>query len=390
MEQNKLNQESIENAKQSRINQNKWRLILGGTSKSRLSFEEDAGGYTVEAYESMEDMLDYLYGMEHGDEVRREGGSGPSQLYAATWISRVRDLFPKKTVEILEKQALEQFHLTELLTDKETLEKLEPNMDLMKTILQFKHLMGSEVLLTAKRIVKKVVDELTEKIKKDIKRSNLGKIDRNRSSHVKSIRNLDIRKTIQQNLKYYDKEKKQLVLKNVYFNSRVKQYHKYRIIIAVDESGSMMDSVIYSAIMAGIFASLPMLETKLIIFDTQVVDLSGHIDEPVDILMGMQLGGGTNIGGAMAYCESLCQNPYETIYVTVTDLYEGGSQKDLLRICSRIISSGSKMIFLTALDRDSNPSYDKRLGQKLANMGAFVGAMTPEQLGDYIGKMIQR
>ena len=207
-------------------------------------------------------------------------------------------------------------------------------------------------------------------------------------SNVKSIKNLDIKKTIARNLKNYDTENERLILKNVYFSSRVKRFNKWHIIIAVDESGSMLDSVIYSAVMAGIFAKLPMIETKLIIFDTEIVDLSGYIDDPVDVLMGMQLGGGTDINKALNYCAGLCENPHNTIFVTVTDLYEGGSVHDLLRTCGDIIGSGSKMIFLTALDREANPAYDKNVGQKLADMGAFVGAMTPEQLGDYIGKMI--
>ena len=178
------------------------------------------------------------------------------------------------------------------------------------------------------------------------------------------------------------------MLKNLYFNSRIKRFNKWNIIIAVDESGSMLDSVIYSAVMAGIFAKLPMIETKLVIFDTQVVDLSGYVDDPVEVLMGMQLGGGTDIGKAIRYCEGLCGNPHETIFVVVTDLYEGGSPSVLFKTCADIITSGSKMIFLTALDRNANPAYDKTIGQKLADMGAFVGAMTPEELGDYVGKMI--
>lgn len=367
-------------------NLNRWRLILGKNAEKRIGF---TGKYAEDiSYEDMEATLDYLYSQEYGDEIRREGGQGDSQLYAAEWIEKVRKLFPKKTVEVLEKQALEHFNLTELLTDKEVLKKMEPNTDLLKTILQFKHLMKNDVIIEAKRIIKKVVDEITEKLQTDIRKSLLGKLNRNMPSHVKSIKNLDIKKTINRNLRHYDSENERIVLKDVYFNSRVKRFNKWNIIIAVDESGSMLDSVIYSAVMAGIFAKLPMIETKLVIFDTSVVDLSGYIDDQVEVLMGMQLGGGTDIGGALGYCEKLCQNPHETIFVTVTDLYEGGSTQALLKTCADIIGSGSKMIFLTALDRDANPAYDKNLGQKLADMGAFVGAMTPEQLGDYIGKMI--
>ena len=367
-------------------NLNKWRLILGKDSKNQIEF---TGEYSDGiSYQDMESTLDYLYGQEYGDEIMRLGGSGSSRPSAAKWIEKARKLFPKKTVEILEKQALEHFNLTELLTDKKVLQKMEPNTDLLKTILQFKHLMKSDVIEEAKRIIRKVVDDITEKLQTDIRKSLLGKLNRNMPSNVRSIKNLDIRKTIARNLKNYDIENDRIVLKNIYFNSRVKRFNKWNIIIAVDESGSMLDSVIYSAIMAGIFAKLPMIETKLVIFDTSVVDLSGYTDDPVEVLMGMQLGGGTDINGALNYCESLCDNPHETIFVTVTDLYEGGSTQSLLRTCADIISSGSKMIFLTALDRDANPAYDKNLGQKLADMGAFVGAMTPEQLGDYIGKMI--
>ena len=367
-------------------NLNRWRLILGKNSENQIEF---TGEYSESiSYQDMEETLDYLYSQEYGEEVLRKGGTGKSQLNAAKWIEKARKLFPKRTVEVLEKQALEHFNLTELLTDKKVLEKMEPNTDLLKTILQFKHLMKSDVIAEAKKIIKKVVDEITEKLQTDIRKSLLGKLNRNMPSNVKSIKNLDIKKTIARNLKNYDTENSRLVLKNVYFSSRVKRFNKWNIIIAVDESGSMLDSVIYSAVMAGIFAKLPMIDTRLVIFDTNVVDLSGYIDDPVEVLMGMQLGGGTDINGALSYCESLCENPHNTIFVTVTDLYEGGSTQNLLRTCADIIGSGSKMIFLTALDRDANPAYDKNVGQKLADMGAFVGAMTPEQLGDYIGKMI--
>lgn len=365
-------------------NLNKWRLILGKNAQNHIDF---SGGMSGElSFENMENTLDFLYGREYGDALM--GGNEGSQPYIAEWISKVRRLFPQKTVEILEKQALDHFKMTELLTDKKILEKMEPSTELLKMILQFKHLMKDDVIKEAKRIIRSVVEELSKKIESDIQKSLLGKLNRNLPSSVKSIRNLDIDRTIKRNLKNYDTQNQRLVLKNIYFNSRTKRQNCWRVIIAVDESGSMLDSVIYSAIMAGIFAKLPMLDTKLVIFDTNIVDLSGYVDDPVETLMGMQLGGGTDINNALSYCESLCENPHKTIFVTVTDLYEGGSPSDLLKICAGIISGGSKMVFLTALDRDANPAYDKNLGQKLANLGAFVGAMTPEQLSDYIGKMI--
>ena len=377
---------------------NKWRLILGKYAKNQISFKESIGQEKVLeleesgrqiTYMEMEDLLDYLYSREQGEDIRKEGGSGSSQLTVANWITKVRTLFPKKTVEILERHALENYKMTELLTDKEVLEKLEPNQELLKTILQLKHLMKGEVLETAKRIVAKVAKEISEKLEQDIRRSVIGKVDKNSDSKVKSMRNLDIKRTIRKNLKNYDIENQRLVLEQVYFNSRVKNYNKWRVVIAVDESGSMLDCIIHSAIMAGIFAKLPMIDTKLVIFDTQVVDLSGQIEDPVETLMSIQLGGGTNIAGAMAYCETLMENPHRTIVVLVSDLCEGGSTTQLYSVSRSIIESGAKFIALTALDMDANPSYNRRVGQQLADLGAYVGAMTPEQLGDFVGKIMK-
>ena len=205
---------------------------------------------------------------------------------------------------------------------------------------------------------------------------------------MKSARNLDIKKTIRMNLKNYDAENRQLVLKNVYFNSRMKKYNQWRVIICVDESGSMLDSVIHSAIMAGIFSKLPMLDTRLVIFDTNVVDLSGYVEDPVETLMSVQLGGGTNIAGALSYCEGLIDFPFRTMVVLVTDLYEGGGYQRLYSTCKGIIESGAKLVVLTALDMDANPNYDRNAAAVLADMGAFVGAMTPEELAGWMGKII--
>jgi len=367
---------------------NRWRLILGGYAKNQLSFTGQAAMENGISCIELEDALDFLYNREQGEDVRREGGTGESRLTAATWITRIRKLFPKETVEILERHALETYGMTELLTDREVLEKLEPNQELLKTILQLKHLMKGDVLDAARRIVKKVAEEIAEKLNRDIRRSILGRIDRNTSSHVPSMRNLDIQKTIRRNLKNYDTENKRLMLEQVYFSARTKRYSRWRVIIAVDESGSMLDSVIHSAVMAGIFAKLPMLDTRLVIFDTQVVDLSGYLDDPVATLMSIQLGGGTHIAGALEYCETLIENPHKTMVVLVSDLCEGGGIQGLLGVSRGIIESGAKLICLTALDMEDNPVYDRHTAQRLADLGAHVGAMTPEALGDFMGKIM--
>lgn len=368
---------------------NRWRLVLGGLSDQQLQFSGERSD--IQSFQDMEQLLDYLYSRSQGDDVRTDGGRSGSLaetvLTAAEWITKVRNLFPNQTAEVLEKHALEEFEMTELLTDKEVLESMKPDMNLLKSVLQLKHLMKGEVLETAKRIAKQVADDIRNKLENDIRRSVFGRIDRNSSSPVHSVRNLDINKTIRRNLKNYDSETQKIMLKNIYFSNRIHRYNNRRVIIAIDESGSMTGSIIYSAVMAQIISNLPFAEVKLVIFDTSIVDLSGEADDAAQVLMSVQLGGGTDIGSALSYCESLISTPSQTSVIVVTDLYEGAMVSRLLNISRNIIESGAKLNFLTALDENANPAYDKRLGQILANMGAFVGAMTPDQLGDYIGKM---
>ena len=194
---------------------NRWRLILGKQAGQQISFGNGAALENGISCFDLEDALEFLYSREYGEDVRREGGTGASRLTAATWITKIRSLFPKKTVEILERHALERYQLTELLTDREVLERLEPNEELLKTILQLKHLMRGDVLDAARRIVRKVAEEIAERLNRDIRRSLLGSIDRNSESPVKSIRNLDMKKTIRRNLKHYDREQKPLFVFSV-------------------------------------------------------------------------------------------------------------------------------------------------------------------------------
>lgn len=368
---------------------NRWRLILGQFSENQLQF----GGSTAEMrqFTDMEQVLDYLYGKAQGDDVRsddRRGGKNESVLNGAEWITKVRTLFPKKTAEVLEKHALEKFEMTELLADKEVLERMTPDMNLLKTILQLKHLMHGNVLKAAEKIAEQVARQLAEKIENDIKRTVSGRLDRNNSGRVRSARNLDFKKTIRRNLKNFDKDRNQLILKDIYFSDRIRKYNNKHIILAVDESGSMLGSVIYSAVMAQIISRLPFAKITLVIFDTSVVDLTGQAENPAQVLMSVQLGGGTDIGKALAYCEQQISEPSNTAVIVVTDLFEGATEKRLINVSKNIIESGAKLNFLTALDENANPAYNRRLGQYLANMGAFVGAMTPEELGGYICRMV--
>ncbi len=364
---------------------NRWRLILGKNASQQLELD-------TARLARMDDALDFLYGREAGEDVRDrdpQGGHGSSQLTVARWLSEVRQLFPQETAEILQRHALDRYQLTELLADREVLEKMEPNQALLETVLSLKHMMRGPVLDTARRIVRRVVEQMTEKMRSEIQRSALGKLDRTSRSSVRSLRNLDIQRTIRKNLAHYDTENHRLMLEQVYFNGRVKRYNPWRVILAVDESGSMMPSIIHSAVMAGIFAALPMLDTRLVIFDTQVVDLSGYVEDPVETLMSIQLGGGTDIAGALRYCESLIAMPHRTMVVLVSDLCEGNSRQNLYGVCRDILESGAKLVALTALDENAAPAYDRSTAQALAGMGAYVGAMTPARLADFMADVMR-
>ncbi len=362
---------------------NRWRLVLGQPAEGSMPLQ---GGQAME----MDQVLDFLYGREGGADQRSDrGGTGPSQLTVPQWLRKVRTLFPQETVQVLQRHALDRYQLSEILTDPQVLDQMEPDQALLETILSLKGQMKGPVLEAARRLAAKVAAELTKKMEMDLRRSFLGRLRRDTSSPVRSMRNLDIQKTIRRNLRHYDRERQQLVLESIYFSGRVKRFNTWRIVMAVDESGSMADAVIHSAVMAGIFSRMPMIDIRLVIFDTQVVDLSDRAGDPVETLMSVQLGGGTDIAKALTYCQSLIVNPHRTILLLISDLCEGGPLDRLYRVCGEILESGAKLTALTALDRRAEPIHNQTVAAKLAGMGAFVGAMTPERLGDYIGAIMQ-
>lgn len=379
-----------DNAKPNRAETlNRWRLILGESAEEGLSNTEDYSPDDFK-YTEVDEILGYLYNREYGEEqgYRKGGGRGSSDLTVPKWLHKVRELFPKSTVEILEKQALDRYGLTELLTDKKLLDSLEPNMNLLKNIMQFKGRMKGDVLKSAKEIVRVVVEELRRKLESQTRASIMGKRSRYASSSVRSLRNLNFKQTITKNLKNYDKNNRRFVIDRLYFDGNIQSHNKWDIIIGVDESGSMLDSVIYSSVMASIFYRLNALRTKLFIFDTQVVDLSDRLEDPVDVLMNVQLGGGTHITKALRYGETLIENPGKTIYILVSDLEEGYPIQHMYKACKDILDTGCKLLVLTALDFNGDTVYNKHAAQTLSNMGAHVAAITPNELADWIGEII--
>jgi len=248
--------------------------------------------------------------------------------------------------------------------------------------------MAGPVLETARALVRKVVDDLRRRLAREVRQVLWGRLNRQRRSRLKVARNLDFHRTIRANLKHYDRDKKRLVVEALHFWSRTERHMPWHIILAVDCSGSMMDSVIYSAVMAGIFRGLPALRVSLAAFDTSVVDLSDQADDPTELLMNVQLGGGTDIAGALGYCETLVQNPQRTILVLVTDFCEGGSPTGLVLAVKRLREAGVRVLGLAALDEKAQPAYDRQMAERCVAVGAEVAALTPQRLAEWLAKVL--
>jgi Mg-chelatase subunit ChlD len=372
----------------------RWRLVLGRFADEGLP--GSLGGARGNAYGRMDRVLEYLYGREYAnrgvrkdDAGGKQGGSGASQLLVPEWLHELRELFPQDTIEIVEKHALDRYGMTELVTDPKVLRKLEPNYELLKSVLTFKGMMKGEVLEVARSIVRRVVEELRRRLASEIRRVLWGKLSRQHRSNLKIAKNLDVRRTIRDNLKNWDPQRKQIILERLHFFSRVQQHSPWHIIIAVDCSGSMVDSVIYSAVMAGIFKGLPSMKVSLVAFDTSVVDLSDEVDDPTELLMSVHLGGGTDIGGAVGYCQTLVSNPHKTMLVLVTDFYEGGPPNNLLGGIRKMRESGVRVLGLAALDEGAKPSYDREMAARCVAAGAEVAALTPQRVAEWIGRILK-
>ncbi len=366
----------------------RWRLVLGRFAEERLPLGAGPGGYS-----RMDRILDHLYGREYqGRGVRvgagASGGSGPSVLSIPEWIGEVRELFPEETCDVITRHALERYGMTELVTDAETLRKLEPSYELLKAVLTFRGLMKGEVLEVARRLVREVVEDLRRKLERDVRPALWGRTDRRRRTRLKSAKNLDAVRTIRANLRHWDARRRKLVVQDLFFTSRVERHLPWEIVMAVDCSGSMIDSVIHAAVMASIFRGLPSVRVRLVAFDTSVVDLSEAVADPAEVLMNVQLGGGTDIAGALGYCASLVTHPSRTIVVLVTDFCEGGPLAPMLAAIKRLRSEGVRVLGLAALDARAKPVYDRAAAEACVEAGAEVAALTPRRLAEWVATAI--
>jgi Mg-chelatase subunit ChlD len=342
--------------------------------------------------------LAFLYDREYGQgrnvraqDKERRGGLGESALSVPDWINAVHDLFPKKTIERLEKDALERYQLDEMVTNPDVLARAQPNVTLLKAVLRTKHLMNQDVLKAAQHLVRKAVEELMKKLARDVRAPFQGTLDRRRRSTLKIAKNFDIAATLRRNLKHYDPEMGKVLIETPFFYSRIRrQVDRWQMIILVDESGSMMNSVIHSAVTAAIFYSMKMMKLHLCIFDTAVVDLTADCADPVETLMKVQLGGGTDIGQALIYADGLVENPRRTILALVTDFCEGGPPERMYAAAKRLVESGVTCLGLAALDEQAEPTYDHATAARLVQMGWHVAAMTPGELATWVAEKVSR
>lgn len=366
----------------------RWRLVLGRYADQRLG----SGGGMEGKHGRMDRALEFLYGREYkGRGLRGDGQHGSleaSQPSLVTWLGEVRELFPNDTVETIEKHALDRYGLTELVTDPKTLERLEPNQQLLRTLLSLRGHLKGEVLHVARRIVKQVVDEIRRKLESEVRQAMAGRLNRFRHSPMAISQNFDAVGTIRRNLKHFDVDRRQLVVEQLRFFERNTRRMPWDIILCVDQSGSMADSVIHSAVMAGILAGLPAFRVKIVVFDTSVVDLSDHADDPVEMLMQVQLGGGTDIGQAVRYCSQLVENPHRTVLVLITDFMEGAQPGELVRAVRKLAEARVRLLGLASLDGQAHPVYDRSMAERLAACGMEIAALTPQRLAHWLVKVI--
>jgi Mg-chelatase subunit ChlD len=290
----------------------------------------------------------------------------------------------------LEKDALERYQLEEMVTNPDLLSRAQPSQTLLKAVLRTKHLMNREVLAMARQLVRKAIAQLMEKLARPVRSPFSGTVNRQQRSRLKIAKNFDAKTTIWRNLQHYDPETRKLYIQTPYFYSRIRrQADRWQIIILVDQSGSMLDSVIHSAVTASIFFDLKALRTHLCLFDTAIVDVTEDCTDPVETLMKVQLGGGTDIGQALSYATTLVDNPRRAIVVLITDFFEGAPVERLVSVTQQLVESGVTLLGLAALDETAEPVYDRAIAQRMVNLGARVAAMTPGELAEWVAQKVQ-
>ena len=358
----------------------RWRLILGQDSQERFSAlgaPELAGEYDL-----MDRALAAIYNRTESGGFGRGAGHGPSNPQLSRWLGDVRTLFDKDLVTIIQGDAMNRCGLKQLIFEPELLENLEPDVSLASTILLHKDQIPKQSKESVRVFIRKIVEEIHKLLEQDIRRAVTAAVNRRRHSPIPSASALDYKTTISRNLKNYRPELKTIVPERFFFFDRTSTTaaNKWTVILDIDQSGSMGESVIYSSVMSCILASMSSLKTRIVAFDTSIVDLTEKSGDPVDLLFGFQLGGGTDIDKSVAYCRQFVENPAKTIFFLITDLDEGGNRAALLRRLEEMKASGITVICLLALADGGRPYYDAQMAQRVAGLGIPCFACNPERL----------
>lgn len=355
----------------------RWRLILGGD-------ESDGTGISLSVEEQRLDRsLQAVYDSD------RRGGLGSSAPKVSRWLGDIREFFPQTVVQVIQRDAIKRLHLDSLLTEKEMLATVVPDVHLVATLMSLSHTIPEKNKEMARLVVRKVVDELLRKLSAPTQQAITGALNRSSRRRNPRYNEIDWKTTIVKNLKNY-----QPLYKTIIPEIRIGYGRKRKalkdIILCLDQSGSMGTSVIYSGIFGSVLASLPAVNTRMVVFDTAVVDLTDDLQDPVDLLFGVQLGGGTDIARALTYCQGIITRPQDTVLVLVTDLYEGGSEQEMRKRFASIVASGVQLIVLPALNDDGAPSYDKSHAEFLATLGVPTFACTPDKFPELMATALSK
>lgn len=355
----------------------RWRLILGGA-------EADGTNVLLNIEEQRIDRsLEAIYDSD------RKGGLGSSAPKVSRWLGDIREFFPQTVVQIIQKDAVKRLNLTSLLTEKEMLQTVVPDVHLVATLMSLSRVIPEKNKEMARQVVRQVVDELLRKLSAPTQQAVSGALNRSSRRRNPRYNEIDWNTTIVKNLKNYQPDYK-TIIPEVRIGYGRKRKALKDIILCLDQSGSMGTSVIYSGIFGSVLASIPSVSTRMVVFDTSVVDLTEELQDPVDLLFGVQLGGGTDIARALTYCQGLITRPEETVLVLVTDLYEGGNVQEMRKRFVSIVNSGVQLVVLPALNDDGAPSYDKGNAEFLAELGVPTFACTPDRFPDLMAAALSK
>ncbi|WEE79853.1 VWA domain-containing protein [Comamonas testosteroni] len=360
----------------------RWRMVLGGPA------DASCGGVTGRLQE-MDQALAALY-EEDSKLASRRGGRGNSSPSVSRWLGDIRKYFPSQVVQVMQRDAMERLNLRELLLQPEMLENVQPDVHLVADLISLGSVIPQNTKATARLVVRKVVDELMKKLEEPMRSAVAGALDRSQRNRRPRHAEIDWNRTIRANLRHWQPEYKTIVPETLIGYGRKARRPQREVILCIDQSGSMANSVVYSSIFGAVMASLPAVATKLVVFDTAVVDLTEKLDDPVDVLFGVQLGGGTDINGAVGYCQGLISEPRNSILVLISDLYEGGVESGLLRRANELVEAGVQFITLLALSDEGAPAYDAELAAKLAALGVPSFACTPDAFPQLMAAAIRR